>query len=359
MPTQVQTKILRAEKRAAQNAEISSATQTVIGWQGVRCMLPPDWNVTGFSMDRENGYLRVDAPAPGTMTVQIRWSNAARVQKGPPNLYTFLAPRFRKLFKRPDAAVPKPDLKANLEKILKETAKQAKKAKAGFESTIKPEKTEGDDDERTAINFSWNGGGRGQGKIWYCAVCHRIIVAQVVGMPKDQTAMALIASQLFATLHDHSIDGYDRWALYDLQVDVPDDFHLEDQKLLSGYLHLGFRRGSERILVDRWGLANVTLKKFTLDAWFRNHALVKLKRLPKDERSLHGHECEHYTGSIPAIARIRALRETKGALRRFATRYESGIWECPNTNKLYAIQVAHNKRSVGLWEEVAERCDCH
>jgi len=61
------------------------------------------------------------------------------------------------------------------------------------------------------MNFSWSGLGRGQGKIWHCSKCRRIVIAQVIGMAKDGNAMAAVASQLFSSLHDHSETGYDLW----------------------------------------------------------------------------------------------------------------------------------------------------
>lgn len=336
------------------------ADRAIIGWHGIRCLLPSGWNVTGFSMERENGYLRVDSPGTGTMTVQIRWTHAAKSQQGPPSLYNFVAPHLRRLRRQPEPPVPVPDLRANLEKVMKETARQAKKSKSAFESTIKPEKAEGENGERTAINFSWSGGGRGQGKIWYCSVCHRVVVAQVLGLAKDQAAIASVASQLFASLHDHAEYGYDLWALYDLQVEIPQDFRLEKQTLQTGYLHLAFARGGEKILVDRWGLANVALKKFTLAEWFRNHAYVSPRRLTQDEVTTpSGHAAERYRGRLSLLSRLRLLREATGSLRRFPTGYEGGLWECPESNKIYLLQVVHSARTQGLWEEVLGRCGCH
>lgn len=340
--------------------EEGTTGRTIVGWQGIRCELPPDWNVVGLSMERENGYLRIDAPGTGGLTVQIRWTNAADETQGQKTLYHVLAPKFRKLTRRPEPTVPKPNLKANLEKLLKESAKQAKKEKAAFDSSIKAEKTEGEHDERTAINFSWTGAGRGQGKIWYCATCHRIVVAQVVGLTKEQSAISTIASQLFATLHDHAEDGFDLWALYDLQVGIPTDFRLETQKLLSGHLHLEWGRGGERIVLDRWGLANIALKKFTPDEWFRNQAWVGLKTMQRREvETSRGHKAFAYSGFLPVTGRLRALREAKGSLRRFPTRYEGGLWVCEEENKLFAVQVLHNKHTEGLWNEVVGRCVCH
>jgi hypothetical protein len=362
MPAPAQTKKTQPKTQsqpAAPENSPAEETRTLVGWQGIRCSLPPEWNVTGFSMERESGYLRIDSPGSGTMTVQIRWTNAARPDEGPPSGYTLLAPYVRKLFRRPPPPIPKPDLKSNLEKMLKETERQAKKAKTPFESTIKPERTEGENDERTAMNFSWSGVGRGQGKIWHCATCQRIVIAQVVGMAKDHHAISVVASRLFSSLQDHSETGYDLWALYDLQVEVPEDFRLEEQKLLSGYLNLTFGRGGEKIVVDRWGLANMTLKKFSVAEWFQNHALVHLKRLPEEETEIQNHAVRRYSGPLSLLARIRALRDAKTSLRRFPTRYEGGAWECRESNKIFALQVLHSKRTEGLWEEVAKRCLCH
>lgn len=311
-------------------------------------------------MERESGYLRVDAPGSSAVTVQIRWTDASRPDQGGPNAYSLVAPLFRRWLRRPEPPVKPPSLKTNLEKMFQDTAKQAKKAGAAFESSIKPERTEGPEGERTSMNFSWTGAGRGQGKIWYCSRCHRVVIAQVVGLARDQSGIAAIASQLFASLHDHSENGYDLWALYDLQMEVPDDFRLQEQKLLSGYLSLTFGRHGERIILDRWGLANMTLRKFKLDEWFQNHAALRVARLQHaDLVSAFGHSVSHYAGRISLPALVKLLRDTVGSLRRFPTQYEGGVWECAESNKIFALQTLRSKRSDTLWRDVAARCICH
>ncbi len=310
-------------------------------------------------MERESGYLRVDAPGSSAVTVQVRWSDASRPDAGPPTAYSLLAPTVRRWLRRPEPAVKTPSLKVNLEKMFQETSKQAKKAKASFESSIKPERREGPNDERTAVNFSWTGAGRGQGKIWYCAHCHRVVIAQVVGLVRDQSAIAAIASQLFASLHDHPEGGFDLWALYDLQMEIPVDFRLQEQKLLSGYLSLTFGRHGEKIVIDRWGLANMTLKKFKLEDWFQNNVGVNLKRMKREEVELREHDVSHYSGGIPLLMLGKLLRDTVGSMRRFPTRYEGGVWLCSETNKIFALQTLRSKKSDTLWREVADRIICH
>ena len=75
-----QLEIEKSERMEAAGAPFGE--RTVIGWQGMRCVLPPGWNVTGFSLDRDSGYLRVDAPGSGMLAVQIRWTNAATANPG-------------------------------------------------------------------------------------------------------------------------------------------------------------------------------------------------------------------------------------------------------------------------------------
>jgi hypothetical protein len=143
-------------------------------------------------------------------------------------------------------------------------------------------------------------------------------------------------------------------------VDVPDDFRLESQKLLSGYLHLEFSRGAERIVVDRWGLANMTKKRFTLTEWLQNNALVNLKRFSGEESETErGHTVFRFAGKLNFGGKLRAFREAKGSLRRFPSGYSGGIWECEESNRIFAIQVLHRRDSEDLWSEVVRRCVCH
>jgi hypothetical protein len=331
--------------------------RTVVGWQGIRCLLPPDWNVSTLAMERENGYLRVDAPDGAPLTVQIRWSRADAQPSGSVSVYGMLAPYVRKLMRRRQPAPQSVDLKSNVEALMKESAKQARKARVAFESSIKPEKTEGD---RISVNFSWAGAGRGQGKIWHCSVCNRIVVAQVVGERGDQAAIASIASQLFKSLQDHSDDEWELWALYDLQTYIPSSFRLESQKLLTGHLQLRFTRGGERIYLDRWGLANVTLKKFTADEWLCNQAVIGLRRMTKTEETTKpGHGAVRYSGRLGPVQAIRSLGAAKGRLSNIATAYSGLIWNCEQSNRLFVLQILFNGRSESLCAEVVDRCVCH
>lgn len=339
-------------KPNAPNKPAVNAPRTLVGWQGLRFTLPPDWNVTGFSMDAREGYLKVDSP--GTMFAQIKWSDLRG--KRPANLAELVFRLWQKARRKPPAEPTPPDLRAMLDAFLKATEKQARKGRAAFDCKIRPEEKEAQG-ERIAHPFSWTGGGQGHGKIWHCKTCGRVVIAQVVGQGRDPVAN--VAAELFGEMRDHPEAGWNTWALYDLAAGIPEDFTLKSQKLMSGYLRLEFERRGERILLERWGLANITRKKFTLAEWFASACNVHDQRVETSETTVQGHPAACATGRIRGLLIwVKTLRE---AVRTFrpASQYDGCCWECPEANKLYAVQVWHNVRAEGLMEEVAARCACH
>jgi hypothetical protein len=244
-----------------------------------------------------------------------------------------------------------------LHNFLAEAGKQSKKAKATFDSRIRPECEEADG-ERTALHFSWTGSGQGQGKIWHCRTCGRVLIAQVVGQKRDE--IADVASEMFGSLRDHPLEGWNTWALYDLIAGIPAEFTLKSQKLMSGRLRLEFeRRGGERIVLERWGLANVVRKRFTLAEWMKTTYQTDAYRAGVTEEMAHTHPAVRATGmERGVIARFRALREAIGTWS-LAAHYQACLWECPESNKIYMIQIWHNRRTQGLLEEIVSRCVCH
>lgn len=348
------------QTQSVEKSVIPQIEPSVIGWQGVRCLLPPDWNLSGFSMEYEEGYIRIDAPLEKAMTVQIRWLDASKQKQSFPSLYTYIAPKMRALLHKPDPPVTPPDLKATLDKMLKETEKQAQKEKMLFESNLKPEQREGEEGVRRSINFSWNGIGRGQGKIYHCTHCNRVVMAQVLAIGKDRSFIPEVASQLFATLQDHSIDGRNLWALYGLQIEIPENFRLTEQKVFSGHLRLVFHNKGEKIIVDRWGLADTVMKRLSLEDWFRNQTQTSLKNLELQQSALpSGHSLLFAKGPLGLLSKIQALRDSSGLPGRFASQYAGGVWECPETNRIYSVQYWHRTNNASLWDDLVQSCNCH
>lgn len=326
--------------------------RTLIGWDGIRFSLPPEWNLTGIPADRYSGYLKVDSP--GTMFVQVKWTdpNFVRVRN-----MADLVVRAWKRYRKPALSATPPDIRANLDAFLKETGRQARKAKLSFDSKVRPETREAGG-QRTAISFSWSGAGQGQGKIWHCAGCGRVVIAQVVGQARDN--VAAVASELFSDFEDHAEDGWNTWAFYDLVSAVPARFALQQRNLMSGQLTLEFvGKGGQNIRIERWGLANVTRRKFTVVEWLTHVCGAGNERAEVSEATVRGHEGARATGRIRGIVeQARALRDAITTLKP-ANRYAAACWVCPETNKTFAIQVRHAQGSEGLLDELIDRCQCH
>ena len=92
--------------------------------------------------------------------------------------------------------------------------------------------------------FGWRADRKGVGRLWHCAECGRLCIAQVVGSPGgDFTATA---NDVLASLQCHSAEaGWRTWALYDLLTQVPADYALKGQpQLMNVYLQLGVPAGA-------------------------------------------------------------------------------------------------------------------
>src|ERR1051325_7773254 len=95
--------------------------RTLIGWQGIRFTLPPEWNLTGFSNEAGGGYVKLDSP--GTMFAQVKWMEPGGSPRK--DLVGILLRLLRSLKVLPPAKARKPNLKAVLEAFLADTGRSA------------------------------------------------------------------------------------------------------------------------------------------------------------------------------------------------------------------------------------------
>lgn len=328
-------------------------TRSLVGWDGIRFTVPADWNVTGVSTDRSNGYLKVDSP--GTMFLQVKWADrTARSPRSPADMIARLVQGLRR---QPEQTDGVPDLRPLLDAYLKETAKRAKKERHSFECKVKPPTTEAGG-ERSTLHFSWTGGGIGQGKIWYCSVCHRTVIAQVVGQPKDPVGD--VAASIFGDMRDHPDEPWTVWGLFDLVVAVPDGYVLRSHKLLSGYMKLEFaHRRLGRIVFERWGLANVARKKFTVQEWLGQTSEAGRHQAQYKQVEANGHAATQASGRVRGLLGAAAAYKDALPSLRPALRYEACAWECDESNKLYVIQTWMPMHAAAVLGDLVARCECH
>lgn len=313
-----------------------------MGWQGMTMQVPPAWNLVSYGGDAKAGSLRLDNSDFGThgvLGVDVRWIPV----KG----------------KVTDA-----DLEKRLTQYLATIEKSAKRQKFAASTQVKDVRDERHPERSGLRAFTWKADRKAVGRIWHCPECMRVVIAQVVGGPRDD--FNNLAADALHTLECHSPDGdWRTWSLYDLHTEVPSDYALKTKpQLMNIYVQLPFVRGNSQdtITVEQWGVANVQLRNAYLDQWFqdKNRALEGQLRYEARETTAQGHPALALTGRRTGISywMSHALPQIT-RLQMPATHFEARIWECPDSNKIHLVQSFSRRPQPGIVDEIVERTLCH
>lgn len=313
----------------------------VIGWQGVTLSVPADWSLVGFGGDEKAGSFRLDSGDVDSRlkSLELRWASA----KGGQTIK---------------------DLETRIAPLLKKAARSAKRSGGRGETETHPLEDKRHSDRDAALGFSWRDSDvAAQGRIWHCQTCGRVVVAQIYGTV-DHRSRAL-ANEMLAGIECHSNEiGWRTWGLYGLYTELPADFMLAGQQLMNVYLQLSFQLGqsADLLTVEQWNLANVQLKGMYLDEWFEHKCagLASTSKLRKEESHVHSHPALLATGRRTSLV----YWFTEGVkqlarLKRPAVHYSSLLWECPETNRAYLIQLFSRRPQSELVKEIAGRMVCH
>ena len=313
-----------------------------MGWQGLIMQVPPAWNLVSYGGDARAGSLRLDNAefaSHGVLGVDIRWVPV----KG---------------------KLTEADIEKRLEQYLGSIEKSAKRQKIAAASQVKPAEDPRHPERRGLRAFSWKADRKAVGRIWHCPDCDRVLIAQVVGGPRDD--FNNLAADALSTLECHPRDpDWRLWSLYDLLTEVPGDYALTGKpQLMNIYVQLPFTRGqsTDTVTVEQWGVANVQLRGAYLDQWFRqkNQALEGSLRYEATETTAQGHPALALTGQRTGIPYWfgQALPQLF-RLQLPATHFAARIWECPEGNKIYLVQSFSRKPQPELVEEIVARTVCH
>ena len=333
----------------------------VFGWAGTQLEIPRTWELSGLSGDERSGYLRLDdAEMP---RLELKWAHTRK---------------------------KKPDLHATLDEYFKLIRKNYKRGpELSFRRNVtlikEPEFFEG----RNVIGFSWKGGVRANGLIFHAG--KRITIVQVMGRLKENwRPMVLrifrsIRTSINASINGGSNASHTLWSAYGLALSVPNEYKLERQKLLSGYLLFAFVAKSsrlrhlipaakgvplfterQRLSVERYGPAEVMLGDFKaesnpsltpLEAWFRakyakairGYGFEVTARTDTDDEylTLIGQQSRLYD-SVPFSPVLALDKVSKRATLAFH------LWQCYQSNRIYVIQFVGGADAEGTVQQVAE-----
>jgi len=301
-----------------------------LGWQGITLKAPADWRIGAVGGGKEEGYLRVDSAQMPRL--EIKWAAA----KGFVEVEGIVDKYLGDLQRKRKRGEPEVTVARDIELVSKRRMRK-----------------------KSLSCFSWQADTQGYGAAWYCEQCQRSMIVQVMA-PATEKAREL-AVQIISGIEDHPKGGWATWAVYGLQMQAPEDFRLDGQKLMAGLIELSFEREGETAIGARWGMADVALKNRSLEQWAQAELANRHKgiRLEFEPTQFRGHEALAVSGQHTNPLR-RAQRFVMHCMRKSLPEFVRGLlWHCEPTNKLHYVGGLFDEHHVGLGEELAERMVCH
>lgn len=312
----------------------------LVGWQGVTLKAPAGWEPDALSGSREEGYLRlVDSEMP---RLELKWATG-------PGLG------------RPLAEV----LDSYLATIEKQAKKEHRELKVRRNTRLLSRRRL----RKAALEcYGWKAEQQALGAAWSCEQCGRTVIAQVLGAPDED--LEPLARQVLESVEDHPRDEWVLWSAFGLHFELPEDFLVQDQRLMAGLdgqrgtanIEVKFARGLEEVRVLRWSMADVLLRRISLMEWaqvkFARH-LGWRGRCQAEEGEVKGHPAVLVRGRHERFHQ-RVQRFIMHCRRRdYPDRVACEIWRCEDTNKIYAVERELDALNSAVDAGIVARLKCH
>jgi hypothetical protein len=308
----------------------------LLGWQGFSVATPDDWDLTGFYGTFAEGYLRADDS--DALAVEIKWST----------------PKGR--------SAKSIDLVDRRNAFLSALRKAARKRRHEFKESEEEALRGTVRADRQAVGFSWSADRKARGVLWHCRTCGRVAMAQVLGDPSGRKGFSSVADTVLSSITCHGANSdTDHWSLYDLSVDIPKGFELLSAQLMNVYLRLTFQQGTARLSVEQWGAANVARGDRFLDEWLASNSRAEIRRAryAVEATEVAGHPAVRLAGGVALGGPMVDIVREAASLRIPATRFSAVGWECPESNKIHAVQAIRPARFPDPVARVAASVRCH
>ena len=320
--------------------ELFGRDTAFLGWQGITLSMPRDWHLAAFGGDYFKGNLRVVDDTGARM--EIVWEQPKST----------------------------PDVARSVTMLLKNIEREAKRKKHQFETLDNPKllsrirREHSDKDQLT--NFGWIGDkeqpvAHGFGAAWHCPKSDRVIVVHFLGRGNESPDKTRrLAGEILGSCSTHAEGGWQFWSVFDLQLEVPEEFHLVGAKLQTGRLEFDWERlqkpdmtaflapknwgrRPERIGLRRLSAANVVLENESLEDWSRRVAahIFKPFRLGKPEvREVLSRDGYAMKATLKDLRREVRARFCDLLLRRPNSLAEALVWQDEEANKIFVLLTA-------------------
>ncbi len=296
------------------------------GWQGVTCLIPNAWDVSGIDGTAKQGYFTFDDER--SRRFEIKFDRARRWGQ--------------------------PALDTTLENYFKAVRKQVGK-KGYFEVDHDTELL----DEQTIPSeyryrtYGWTGDVIGRGIIYHCPVCRRVIIAQCLAEKNRVNLREL--STVLTSIRCHSETDTNLWAVFEFAAEVPTSLDLQQNKLQAGLINLDFYGKNRRLVVERIGLVQAILKHTAIDRYVEKIHYKKLRRrrMRFIEEPWHGHDGFRIDGERSRLMyRIPSLGPQLRNWRR-GDHVGGRVWHSVEANRLYVVR-AEGKDAQALADATAD-----
>ena len=322
----------------------------LLGWQGYVAHLPSEWNPGKFSGKRANGDIRVD-DENGTR-LELRWEETQKT----------------------------PDVEKSIANFLEQLGKAAKKRGDEFRADENAHTvSKGRKRKEQVTSFGWIGApdapsSCGYGAAWSCPVCKRVTFAHIIGHAGEKPGKIMrLAGEILTDMECHGKGGWETWGAFDLQLEIPTEFELKSAQLLINKVDIewirprpnglyGWGRRAERLRVTRFPVANVLLDGKDLKEWADWNIQHKNKQLSLREAApeeCNGHAGLLYRGPIKDLKQRAGTWLFDVLLRRRTPQGEVRVWECPESNRLYALESEVSAANAHVPGDVLNALACH
>lgn len=321
-----------------------------LGWQGYQTEIPENWNPGKFGGTRAKGDLRVDDE--NGVRFELRWEQSK---------------------KTPDVGKSV----ANFLQILEKEAKKRGEAFAVVEDAKVVSRSKKRKDQ--VFSFGWTGApdapsSCGFGAAWFCPTCDRVTFTHILGHKGEKAAkIERLASEILTPLECHGEGGWDSWSLYDLKIEIPSEFELARAQLLLNKVELewvrprpvgfyGWGRRAERLKLSRFPVASVLLSDESLQEWADWNLRDKQKLLRLGAAmpaTVNGHEAVLYRGGPKDPRAAVSVWIFDKILRRRTPPGELRVWNCENSNRVWAFESEVAPINLHVASDVLESLQCH
>ena len=314
--------------------------------------VPKEWNPGKVAGNRENGDLRIDDPDGARL--EIKWETS-----------------------RGDVNIEK-----TVDNFISTLAKNAKKAKRPFTSigdlNLVSKHKKG---KNRLVSFGWTSDTTGAapcgyGVAWSCEGCKRVVVAHLLGQNHEAPRrVERVAQEILQSLDCDGHGGWDTWAAFELQLDIPDEFPIARSQMLVSKLDLewvrpkmpgfqGLGKRPERLRVQRFPVANVLLEGKPLDEWADWNIAFKTKKLSLSRREdetfeLNGHECLVYRGPVRDPRERVSIAFFDLIMRRKTPQTRVLVWQCEQSNRIFAFESEVSLVNQHIPGDVLDSFNCH